>query len=64
MQTMTALQMIPIHAIWNEPSNWKNCIDGDCLWFDGSDDYAKVNVDDWLVISQLANGFGEYNKPI
>ena len=19
-----------------------------CLWFDGSDDYAKVNVDDWL----------------
>ena len=29
-------------------SNWKNCIDGNCLWFDGTDDYAKVNVDDWL----------------
>ena len=39
-------------------SNWKNCIDGNCLWFDGSDDYAKVNVDDWLVISQSVNGFG------
>ena len=31
-----------------DSSNWKNCIDGDCLWFDGSNDYAKVNVDDWL----------------
>ena len=29
-------------------SNWKTCIDGDCLWFDGDDDYAKVDVDDWL----------------
>ena len=29
-------------------SNWMTCIDGNCLWFDGVDDYAKVNVDDWL----------------
>ena len=29
-------------------SNWQTCIDGNCLWFDGSNDYAKVNVDDWL----------------
>ena len=29
-------------------SNWRNCIDGNCLWFDGVDDYAEVNVDDWL----------------
>ena len=29
-------------------SNWKTCIDGDCLWLDGDDDYAKVDVDDWL----------------
>ena len=29
-------------------SNWRNCVDGYCLWYDGSDDYAKVNVDDWL----------------
>ena len=29
-------------------SNWKTCIDGNCLWYDGIDDYAKVNVDDWL----------------
>ena len=29
-------------------SNWQTCIDGNCLWFDGTNDYAKVNVDDWL----------------
>ena len=29
-------------------SNWRNCVDGNCLWFDGVDDYAQVNVDDWL----------------
>ena len=29
-------------------TNWRNCVDGNCLWFDGVDDYAKVNVDDWL----------------
>ncbi|MBT4982842.1 MAG: TIGR03790 family protein, partial [Euryarchaeota archaeon] len=29
-------------------SNWKNCVDGDCLWYDGSNDYSKVDVDDWL----------------
>ncbi len=31
-----------------DSSNWRSCIDGNCLWYDGSDDYAKVNVDDWL----------------
>ena len=31
-----------------DSSNWRNCIDGNCLWYDGTDDYAKVNVDDWL----------------
>ena len=31
-----------------DTSNWRNCIDGNCLWYDGIDDYAKVNVDDWL----------------
>ncbi|MAH91168.1 MAG: hypothetical protein CMA11_05310 [Euryarchaeota archaeon] len=29
-------------------SNWKSCLDGNCLWYDGVNDYAKVNVDDWL----------------
>ncbi len=29
-------------------SNWKNCVDGNCLWYDGSNDYSKVDVDDWL----------------
>ena len=29
-------------------TNWRNCVDGNCLWFDGVNDYAKVNVDDWL----------------
>ena len=28
-------------------SNWKTCIDGGCLWFDGDDDYAKIDIDDW-----------------
>ena len=31
-----------------DSTNWRNCIDGNCLWYDGTDDYAKVNVDDWL----------------
>ena len=31
-----------------DSTNWRNCIDGNCLWYDGIDDYAKVNVDDWL----------------
>ena len=31
-----------------DAANWRNCIDGNCLWYDGADDYAKVNVDDWL----------------
>ncbi len=31
-----------------DSTNWRSCIDGNCLWYDGSDDYAKVNVDDWL----------------
>ena len=29
-------------------SNWKNCVDGDCLWFDGVMIMLKVDVDDWL----------------
>ena len=29
-------------------TNWRNCVNGNCLWFDGVNDYAKVNVDDWL----------------
>ena len=28
-------------------SNWKTCVDGNCLWFDGDDDYAKIDIDDW-----------------
>ena len=31
-----------------DSTNWRNCIDGNCLWYDGTNDYAKVNVDDWL----------------
>lgn len=36
-------------------ANWQTCADGKCLWFDGTDDMAKVNVDDWygnLTLSQ------------
>ena len=28
-------------------SNWRSCVDGGCLWFDGVDDYLDVDVDDW-----------------
>ena len=28
-------------------SNWRSCVDGGCLWFDGADDYLDVDVDDW-----------------
>lgn len=28
-------------------SNWRNCVDGNCLWFDGINDRAEVEVDDW-----------------
>ena len=31
-----------------DSTNWRNCIDGNCLWYDGINDYAKVNVNDWL----------------
>jgi len=30
-----------------DTSNWKNCVDGGCLWFDGTNDYAEVEIDDW-----------------
>ena len=30
-----------------DSNNWKNCIDGNCLWFDGVDDYAVLDVEDW-----------------
>ena len=36
-------------------TNWRTCPDGSCLWFDGSDDVASVNVDDYdgnLTVSQ------------
>ena len=29
-------------------TNWRNCPDGGCLWFDGVDDYVEVDVDDWV----------------
>ena len=29
-------------------SNWKTCVDGGCLWYDGVDDYLQVDVDDWV----------------
>ncbi|RJU95691.1 MAG: TIGR03790 family protein [Candidatus Poseidoniales archaeon] len=28
-------------------SNWQTCADGDCLWFDGINDKASVDVNDW-----------------
>ena len=37
---------ITLHGM--NSSNWRTCIDGNCLWYDGTDDYAKGNVDDWL----------------
>ena len=30
-----------------DASNWRSCVDGGCLWFDGVDDYLDVDVDDW-----------------
>ena len=36
-------------------SNWRTCPDGSCLWYDGTNDMAKVNVDDWygnMTVSQ------------
>lgn len=29
-------------------SNWRTCADGSCLWYDGVDDSAEVDVDDWV----------------
>ena len=31
-----------------DSTNWRNCPDGGCLWFDGVDDYVEVDVDDWI----------------
>ena len=36
-------------------SSWRACPDGSCLWYDGTNDMAKVNVDDWygnMTVSQ------------
>lgn len=36
-------------------SSWRSCPDGSCLWYDGTNDMAKVNVDDWygnMTVSQ------------
>ena len=36
-------------------SNWRSCPDGGCLWFDGTNDVARVEVDDYagnLTVSQ------------
>jgi len=36
-------------------SNWQTCTDGGCLWFDGVNDYATVDVNDWsgnITVSQ------------
>ena len=30
-----------------DSSNWRSCIDGGCLWYDGVDDYLEVDVEDW-----------------
>lgn len=29
-------------------TNWRNCTDGSCLWYDGIDDSLEVDVDDWV----------------
>jgi uncharacterized protein (TIGR03790 family) len=29
-------------------TNWRTCVDGGCLWYDGVDDYLQVDVDDWV----------------
>lgn len=29
-------------------SNWRTCVDGGCLWYDGVDDSLEVDVDDWI----------------
>jgi uncharacterized protein (TIGR03790 family) len=31
-----------------DSTNWRSCVDGDCLWYDGVDDYLQVDVDDWV----------------
>ena len=31
-----------------DSTNWRSCVDGYCLWYDGVNDYANVDVDDWL----------------
>ena len=28
-------------------TNWRTCVDGSCLWYDGVDDWLEVEVDDW-----------------
>jgi len=29
-------------------SNWRSCVDGSCLWYDGVDDSLEVDVEDWV----------------
>ena len=29
-------------------TNWRTCVDGGCLWYDGVDDSLEVDVDDWV----------------
>tara|TARA_Y100000766_G_scaffold264070_1_gene256618 strand:+ start:38756 stop:44014 length:5259 start_codon:yes stop_codon:yes gene_type:complete len=29
-------------------SNWRTCVDGGCLWYDGVDDWLEVDVEDWV----------------
>lgn len=29
-------------------TNWRDCADGSCLWFDGVNDFVEVDVDDWV----------------
>ena len=29
-------------------SNWRTCVDGSCLWYDGVDDSLEVDVEDWV----------------
>jgi uncharacterized protein (TIGR03790 family) len=31
-----------------DSTNWRTCVDGGCLWYDGVDDYLQVDVDDWV----------------
>ena len=51
-------------TLTDDNSNWRACPDGSCLWYDGTNDMAKVSVDDWYGSMTVVSGFGQTPRSI